>query len=105
MHQAQVVAHQVLDAFPHRPAAAQALADGDGAAVVGSTRPELLPACVALVVNPDDTRYADLVDMSDDEESEMTVAVKKLLSDSLQRADESPQPDPATPIPRSNMNS
>ena len=37
------------------------LADGDGAAVVGTTRPELLPACVALVVNPDDTRYADLV--------------------------------------------
>ena len=36
-------------------------ADGDGAAVVGTTRPELLPACVALVVNPDDTRYADLV--------------------------------------------
>ena len=34
---------------------------GDGAAVVGTTRPELLPACVALVVNPDDTRYADLV--------------------------------------------
>ena len=37
------------------------LADDDGAAVVGTTRPELLPACVALVVNPDDTRYADLV--------------------------------------------
>ena len=36
-------------------------ADGDRAAVVGTTRPELLPACVALVVNPDDTRYADLV--------------------------------------------
>jgi pyruvate dehydrogenase E1 component alpha subunit len=38
----------------------------------------------------------DNVDMSDDEEGEMTVAVKKLLGDSLQRADESPQPDPAT---------
>ena len=36
-------------------------ADGDGAAVVGTTRPELLPACVGLVVNPDDTRCADLV--------------------------------------------
>lgn len=31
----------------------------DGEAIIGTTRPELLPACVALVVNPDDERYAD----------------------------------------------
>jgi valyl-tRNA synthetase len=32
-----------------------------GAVVVESTRPELLPACVALVAHPDDERYRDLV--------------------------------------------
>ena len=37
----------------HRP-------DG-GRAVVATTRPELLPACVALVAHPDDERYRDLV--------------------------------------------
>jgi valyl-tRNA synthetase len=35
---------------------------GDGAAVaVATTRPELLPACVALVARPGDTRYAHLI--------------------------------------------
>ncbi len=35
---------------------------GDGAPLrVDTTRPELLPACVACVVHPDDERYADLV--------------------------------------------
>jgi valyl-tRNA synthetase len=33
----------------------------DGDVVIESTRPELLPACVALVAHPDDARYADLV--------------------------------------------
>jgi valyl-tRNA synthetase len=32
-----------------------------GEAVVETTRPELLPACVALVAHPDDQRYRDLV--------------------------------------------
>jgi pyruvate dehydrogenase E1 component alpha subunit len=36
------------------------------------------------------------VDMMDDEENEITVQVKKLLNDSLQRAEESPLPDPST---------
>jgi pyruvate dehydrogenase E1 component alpha subunit len=35
-------------------------------------------------------------DMTDEEEEEISTGVKKLLNDSLQRADESPQPDPAT---------
>jgi len=33
---------------------------GAGEAVVATTRPELLPACVALVAHPDDARYAAL---------------------------------------------
>jgi valyl-tRNA synthetase len=33
---------------------------GGGEAVVATTRPELLPACVALVAHPDDARYAAL---------------------------------------------
>ena len=37
----------------HRP-------DG-GQAVIETTRPELIPACVALIAHPDDERYADLV--------------------------------------------
>jgi valyl-tRNA synthetase len=37
-----------------------ALPDG-GEAVIATTRPELLAACAALVVNPDDKRHADLV--------------------------------------------
>src|SRR6476660_2572274 len=36
------------------------------------------------------------VDMTEDEEDEIQTGVKKLLNDSLQRADESPQPDPST---------
>ncbi|MEA2390857.1 MAG: hypothetical protein QOK31_966 [Solirubrobacteraceae bacterium] len=38
----------------------------------------------------------DHVDMTDDEENDITGSVKKLMNDSLQRAEESPQPDPAT---------
>jgi valyl-tRNA synthetase len=37
------------------------LADGDGAVEIETSRPELIPACVALVVNPSDERYAALV--------------------------------------------
>ena len=36
------------------------------------------------------------VDMTEDDENEITVQVKKLLNDSLQRAEDSPQPDPST---------
>jgi valyl-tRNA synthetase len=32
-----------------------------GQVVIETTRPELLPACVALVAHPDDERYADLI--------------------------------------------
>ncbi|MBX7265313.1 valine--tRNA ligase [Micromonospora sp. Llam7] len=34
---------------------------GDREVLIDTTRPELLPACVALVCHPDDERYADLV--------------------------------------------
>ena len=37
-----------------------ALAGSGGEVVVATTRPELLPACVALVVHPQDERYRDL---------------------------------------------
>jgi TPP-dependent pyruvate/acetoin dehydrogenase alpha subunit len=36
------------------------------------------------------------VDMSDEDEDEITVGVKKLLNDALKRAEDSPLPDPAT---------
>jgi valyl-tRNA synthetase len=36
-------------------------ADGGGPVVVETTRPELLPSCVALVTHPDDDRYRSLV--------------------------------------------
>jgi valyl-tRNA synthetase len=35
-------------------------ADGGGAVEIDTTRPELLPACVALVAHPDDARYQGL---------------------------------------------
>jgi valyl-tRNA synthetase len=34
---------------------------GDGEAVIETTRPELIPACVALLAHPDDERHAGLV--------------------------------------------
>jgi TPP-dependent pyruvate/acetoin dehydrogenase alpha subunit len=34
--------------------------------------------------------------MTDDEEGEITSAVKRTLSDALERADESPLPDPSS---------
>ena len=36
------------------------LADGSGAVQIETTRPELIPACVALVAHPDDERYQPL---------------------------------------------
>src|SRR2546428_8944867 len=42
------------------------------------------------------TWLREQVEMSDGEEEEITAYVKKLLNDSLQRAEESPLPDPAT---------
>ncbi len=35
--------------------------DGDGEAVIETTRPELIAACVALLAHPDDERHRDLV--------------------------------------------
>jgi valyl-tRNA synthetase len=47
-----------------RPGAFHAIAfarsDGGGEVVIETTRPELIPACVALVAHPDDERYAPL---------------------------------------------
>jgi valyl-tRNA synthetase len=40
------------------------LADGSGSVEIETSRPELLPACVALVVNPSDERLAQLVGRS-----------------------------------------
>ena len=37
------------------------LADGSGTIPIATTRPEFLPACVAIFVNPDDERYTHLV--------------------------------------------
>ncbi len=37
-------------------------ADGEGDVVIETTRPELIPACVALVAHPDDERYQALFD-------------------------------------------
>ena len=36
-------------------------ADGSGDVYIETTRPELLPACVAVIVNPHDERYSDLI--------------------------------------------
>ncbi|HZD18422.1 MAG TPA: valine--tRNA ligase [Actinomycetota bacterium] len=40
------------------------LADGSGSVRIETSRPELIPACVALVANPSDERYEDLVGRS-----------------------------------------
>lgn len=37
------------------------LADGSGTIPIATTRPEFLPACVAIFVNPEDERYAKLI--------------------------------------------
>ena len=37
-----------------------AIADRDGDITIDTTRPELIPACVALVAHPDDERYKPL---------------------------------------------
>src|SRR3990172_7300812 len=36
-------------------------ADGQGSVEIETSRPELIPACVALVANPSDERFASLV--------------------------------------------
>ena len=36
-------------------------ADGGGEALIETTRPELIPACVALLAHPDDERHRELV--------------------------------------------
>jgi len=41
------------------------------------------------------TWLRDNAGLTDEEEDEIIAGVKKLLNDSLQRAEESPQPDPA----------
>ncbi|KAB8144062.1 valine--tRNA ligase [Chloroflexia bacterium SDU3-3] len=38
-----------------------ALAEGDGTVEIATTRPELLPACVAIFVHPEDARFQHLV--------------------------------------------
>ncbi len=48
-----------IDGVYHR--VAFDLDDGSGQIRIETSRPELIPACVALVVNPDDERYASLV--------------------------------------------
>ncbi|NED96135.1 valine--tRNA ligase [Phytoactinopolyspora alkaliphila] len=54
--QAELVDHERPGAFH------QLVFDGaDGAIRIDTTRPELLPACVALVVHPDDSRHAGLI--------------------------------------------
>ena len=40
------------------------LADGQGSVEIETSRPELIPACVALVANPSDERYRDFVGSS-----------------------------------------
>ena len=44
-----------MDGVYHRVAFARA--DGSGTIVIETSRPELIPACVALVAHPDDERY------------------------------------------------
>jgi len=55
--QAELADHEVEGAYYR---IAFPLADGSGAVEVETTRPELIPACVALVAHPDDERYRAL---------------------------------------------
>ncbi len=55
--QAELVDKEVSGAY-HRLAFARA--DGQGQIEIETTRPELVPACVALVAHPDDARYQPL---------------------------------------------
>jgi valyl-tRNA synthetase len=52
--QAELVDRELAGAY-HRVEFRRA--DGDGVVAIETTRPELLPSCVALVAHPDDTRY------------------------------------------------
>jgi pyruvate dehydrogenase E1 component alpha subunit len=42
------------------------------------------------------TWLRDNAELTDDEEEELNTRVKKILNDALEKADESPEPDPAT---------
>jgi valyl-tRNA synthetase len=55
--QAEIEDREQLGAYHRVPFAR---ADGAGAVEIETTRPELLPACVALVAHPDDERYQPL---------------------------------------------
>ena len=35
--------------------------EGGGETVIATTRPELLPACIAVTAHPDDDRYRDII--------------------------------------------
>jgi valyl-tRNA synthetase len=60
--QTAVAQAEIID--KEQPGAYQRIAfprtDGEGRIVIDTTRPELLPACVALVAHPDDPRYQPL---------------------------------------------
>ncbi len=56
--QAEIEDREIAGTYQH---IAFDLEDGSGRIEIETSRPELIPACVALVVNPDDERYASLV--------------------------------------------
>jgi valyl-tRNA synthetase len=56
--QAEIQDREIVGAY-HRVAFERD--DGGGPVEIETSRPELIPACVALVVNPTDERYADVV--------------------------------------------
>jgi valyl-tRNA synthetase len=58
--QAEVEDRVIDGAYARLAFGLNAVPDDTGVVVVATTRPELLPACVALVAHPDDERYAAL---------------------------------------------
>jgi valyl-tRNA synthetase len=58
--QAELEDREIAGSY-HRIAFGRGDPGPDQAVIVATTRPELLPACVALVVHPDDERYAGLL--------------------------------------------
>ena len=59
--QAELEDREVAGSYVRIAFGAESAADGPGDVLVATTRPELLPACVALVAHPDDERYAALL--------------------------------------------
>jgi valyl-tRNA synthetase len=59
--QAELEDREVPGSYVRIAFGAESAADGPGEVLVATTRPELLPACVALVAHPDDERYAALL--------------------------------------------